>query len=130
MNKILYYARNTTMLIIFGALMYSLKFVNTPIAFIIYPIFLALGILTYLQNRNDVKIIESNKRYNLFFTFINLFTLLVLTRNFFDPYIMYNQFFKAEKNGVFLSNNFLLLIILYGSLLTYNILITKENKKH
>lgn len=126
MNKILYYARNTTLIIVFGGLIYSLRFVNSPLAFLVYPIFLVLGTLTYLQNRGDVKIIESDNKYNLLFTLTNLLVLLILFRNFFDSYIMYNQFLKLEKNIVFLSNNFLIISILYGSLLAYNIFATRK----
>lgn len=129
MNKKLYYIRNASLIIVFASLLYSFRYSESFLLFIVFPLITAHVIMAFLQSRNDIDEINLNNKYNILFSLSNLYVIIIVIRNFFDPHIIINQFISS-KTAIFLSNNFIIIIILYIALLIYSLLLKKENKTH
>ena len=107
------------------------SFIKITICSIIVLVLLILNI-TQLKKKNNIL---NDKKYNTMFLLVNIIVLVIFLRDRFDPMIPLGSVndtanvYNPASSGVFVDYNTIFIIMMYASILIYNLLNREKNKK-
>jgi hypothetical protein len=136
MNKVLYYIRNILFLLVitfFIITTFSLDAICNILSLIVYPLFAIILILHIRQHLKKKDNIKYNSLYNISFIIAMIYVTIIILRSLFDNALVikvlsYESTGVSYFNSIYFSSNLIYIMIIMGSLLIYNIVLSKKEK--